>query len=535
MLKRLKIENLALLENSEIEFDSGLSTITGETGGGKSVIVTALSLVFGGRAEREFIRHGANRATIAAEFVNSNNTLKIHRSFTRDGAATVKINGQKATVADLKTVGEEVGEILGQHASQILLDESNHLGFLDNFGGHRSDVEKVMLAYDQWRQAHDELARTGKRKELLKAERELLLFQVKEIKSAGINSGEAETLTIELKRLNAARSLMDSAQKIQDCITDEEHGLSNQVSLIHQELARMQAADDSLEITAKQLVEIEYQIEDIRQFIERYGSNLTDDPQRISDINERLDEIYNLKMKYGGSEEAIIDFFVKAESRLQNLPDVDHHLTRLQSEADLLLARYSELAIQLSQKRKKTTSLIKKRMMEEMKTLAIEGGDFEFELLYENDVAGVEYEGKHVRAYPHGLENGRIMFSANPGEPPKSLVKTASGGEISRLLLALKSAETIKSKKSGKLLVFDEVDVGIGGRTATEVGKKLKSLSGSNQLLVVTHLHQIARLADHHYLADKAAEEDGRTRISVKKLGGKAIKAELDRMVALPE
>ncbi|MDF1544163.1 MAG: DNA repair protein RecN [bacterium] len=549
MLRKLRITNLALLENDEIEFGAGLSVLTGETGGGKSVVVTALALLLGARAEREFIRHGADQTIIQGEFsaelfppatvqqhgLKKDQPLIVERAFSRDGSGRVKINGAKGTVTELRNLSAGIGEILGQHASQALLDETNHLAFLDRFGDLTSLCDQVGLAYRAWRKVADELARTTRRKEQLKAERELLLFQQKEISSATIQPGQELELTQVIKKLNGARQLLSSAQMVKEAINDDEAGISGKIALLHQEFERMRQMDESLGEQVQLVNELAYQLEELSRFTERYGTSIEDDPQRIVEINERLDELYNLKQKYGGSEEAILEFLSKTEQRLKELPDVDQLLESIRKETETLFEKYVGHAVKLSKKRKEAAKKLKKAVVGELKALAIQNGDFEFELIYEEEKSGAELNGTRVKPNEHGLENGRIMFTANPGEPLKPLVKTASGGEISRLLLALKSAEAAQGNGSGGLLVFDEVDVGIGGQTGTEVGKKLKALSVNNQLLVVTHLHQIARFADHHYVADKTEETDGRTRIMVQKLDSGAIVKELDRMVALPD
>ncbi|MEA1981578.1 MAG: DNA repair protein RecN, partial [candidate division Zixibacteria bacterium] len=264
-----------------------------------------------------------------------------------------------------------------------------------------------------------------------------------------------------------------------------------------------------------------------------YGSSIVDNPERMEEINLRLDEIYSLKKKYGGSEEAILKSHDIISDKLTNHPETQGLIDDLTEQRQLRFDEYSKEALKLSKLRRKNAQILQKFIIKELKNLAIENGGFEFEFIYEDDPQGVIINERAVKPLSHGLENGKILFSANPGEPLKSLVKTASGGEISRVLLAIKSAESKQSNLKKPLLVFDEVDAGIGGQTAMEVGKKLKQLSDNCQLIVITHLHQIARMADHHFVAEKT-DNKKKAIIRLKKLNKPEISKELDRMIALP-
>lgn len=550
MLTRIKIQNIALLDEAELTFDKGLSVLTGETGAGKSVIVTALSLALGARAEREYIRHGAASVTVEACFDASgfppayraafaewivDGSFTVSRSISVNGSGKVKINGRSASLTQLKSLTAPMAEILSQHAGQMLMNEDNHLGFLDSFASLEPSRHAVEALYARWRKVADELAKIIRKKEQLHAERELLLFQKQEIERTEIRVGEEEELAAELKILNSSRNLMSSAALINGYLGDEETSAINLLAAARKEIEKMAAIDNTLCNRSEDLAELEFRVEELRSFIEQYGNSIPDDPNRIEEINLRLDEIYKLKKKYGGSEEAILSTLTLIDQKLQDRPDIQTLIDDLASESQKLFKEYTEKALQLSKKRQAAGRKLKKLVTSELAELAIDNGGFEFEFIYEDDPEGVIINSRAVKPLPHGLETGRILFSANPGEPLKSLVKTASGGEMSRVFLALKSAEMLSGRRQHSLMVFDEVDAGIGGRTATEVGKKLKKLAGKGQLLVVTHLHQIARLADHHYLADKAVTGKNRTTISVRQLTAKDIKIELERMVALPE
>ena len=550
MLTRLLIENLALVDNQQILFDPGLSVLSGETGAGKSVVVTALSLALGERAEKEYMRHGAAIAIVEADFDISmlgsrykslygdylkDGRLTVRREISRDGNSKVRINGDLSTVARLKELTQPIAEILGQHANQMLMSEDNHLLFLDYFASLDAARQSVSDRFAEWQSVASRLKKILREKEQLTAERELLLFQQEEIEKADIRPGEEEEILRERKILDSARTLMESAQTVQTALDSDEVSVLELLRTARKELEDMAEIDPSLESLASQLAEVDFQVEEIRRSIEQYGSSIEDNPDRLEEINARLDEIYKLKKKYGGSEAAILSTLESIHASLRNRPETDKLIGQLEKENEAHRRAYSQEALALTGARVSAAGYLAKLVVKELVELAIDNGGFEFEFVYENHDDGVIVDGRAVRPFAHGLESGRFLFSANPGEPLKSLVKTASGGEISRVLLALKAAEKKNNKLLHPLLVFDEVDAGIGGLTAVEVGKKIKKLAEKRQVLVVTHLHQIARLADHHYAVRKSNDKEQRAVIRVTRLDASNRDKELERMVALPE
>ncbi|MCM2271641.1 MAG: DNA repair protein RecN [candidate division Zixibacteria bacterium] len=549
MLKHLHIENIALLDTADLDFDKGMLVLTGETGAGKSIIVTALALALGSRAEREYIRHGEDRATVTATFGVSqmpaayrkqfadcivDGTITVTREIARDGNSRVRVNDTASSLGRLRDIVSPLAEILGQHANQMLMDEANHLGFLDRFGSLEQLREEVALLYESWDKASAEYKRTVARRDQLVEERELLLYQKAEIEKANLRSNEEDALLRERKILDSSRALASCAAQIEQILGGDENAVVQQIRFARKELEKMAAVDSSLEPQLAELIDLDYRVEELRRFVEQYGGSIPDDPARLEEINERLDEIYKLKKKFGGTVDAVLEHLDAINLKLANRPDIDTHIAHLEKEQARLFERYSGKARDLSGLRRKAADYLHTLVVKELAELAIEGANFECEFISEMDPQGVEIGTKKLRPFPHGLETGHFLFSANKGEPLKSLVKTASGGEISRVLLALKAAEKKNNNLARSLLVFDEVDVGIGGQTAFEVAKKLKRLSEETQVMVVTHLHQIARLADHHFVATKTSKRGRRAVIEVRKLGATQIKSELDRMVALP-
>ena len=551
MLKTLDIQNIALIEKASLTFGKGLTVLTGETGAGKSVIVTSISLILGGRTDRDIIRHGEEFCIVEATFNISSmpssyktkyadyiqdNSIQIFREIHVSGKHKITISGTTATLTELREITTPLAEILGQHANQQLMHEENHLEFLDNFANLVELKNRVQLAYQNWKEISDKLKKTKAKRDTYKNERELLLFQQKEISDADIKIGETENLQAEKKILDAARTLMSSASMISDTIENDEVSSLTLLQLALKELEKMHEVDLSLSKQVEELTDIIYRIGDIKQFIDSYGSSIVDDPNRIEEINSRLDELYMLKKKYGGSEETVLSALENIHLSLQQIPkDIDTFIDELEKENQKLFQVYSSEAITLSETRIKAAEYLEKLVTKELIELSISNSGFQLEFIYEDDPHGVQFGERFVKPTENGLETARILFTANIGEPLKSLVKTASGGEISRVLLALKSAEKKNKQLPYSLLVFDEVDAGIGGQTAVDVAKKIKKLSTDSQLLVVTHLHQIARVADNHFAVQKTTDNKKRTVINVVSLDPIGIESELKRMVALPE
>lgn len=553
MLKHLSIENIALLDRADLEFSPGMTVLTGETGAGKSIIVTALALVLGGRSDREYIRSGTDKGSVVAIFDISRlpaeykkdhaslidgDKLTVSREITIDGRSRIKIGNKTATLSQLKSAAGPIAEILGQHANQALMNEENHLDFLDDFAALRDLRQTVAGEFETWKRTTEQLARIKSKRDQLQDERELLLFQQAEIEKAEIRIGEQEELITEKNILDSARSLMTSAANIVSTLDNDEFSILEALESAQRELDKMAQTDKKLGKQSEELTDITFRLQDLKNSVEQYGATIEDDPNRIEEINLRLDEIYNLKKKYGGSEAAILESLNKINRKLADSPeDVDRYIAELEENCQRQFESYAAQALALSDTRHKAAAYLQKLVKKELSELAIDSGDFKYDFSYEDDPKGVDFNGRTVRPTANGLESGRILFSANPGEPLKSLVKTASGGEISRVLLAMKAAQTKNAHLGHSLLIFDEVDAGIGGETAVEVGKKLKKLSRTGQTLVITHLHQIARQADQHLVAQKTTSGDkksGRTSIIVRQLDPVGIQHELARMVALP-
>jgi DNA repair protein RecN (Recombination protein N) len=560
MLRRLYIENFALVDKLEINLNEGMSVLTGETGAGKSVIVGAISRLLGEKADKDDIRSGAKTAVIEGDFEIGDipglkdrlneieieydaGVITLRKEIDRKRSARSFINSRLLALAQMRDITRYLAELFGQHSHQLLLDQKNHLSFLDHFAGLTNTVDGLRQLFQEWDKTKKELARLETRKQIEKNERELLLFQKEEITKAKIRAGEEEELLAEKKILDSSHLLGEKSTAILDLLDGDETSALSVLSVCRKEFAQMANLDKSLEKNAELLGQSIVNLEELRTEIEAYLSSIPDDPERLEQINLRLDEIYRLKKKYGGSEDAVLSTLEKINDQLAIKIDIDDRIKMLKDDEVRLLTEYTKLASEVSKARKQASERLARVVERELKQLGIDPARFQFEFIYEYDRDGVEIEGKRVKPGPEGLETGRFLISANPGEPLKPLAKTASGGEISRIMLALKAADRSRPGKTtttsgGKpLLVFDEIDSGIGGRTANAVAGRLADLADEFQLLVITHLHQIASVSHHHFAVAKVDSDAGGKRkvISVKRLESAERKKEIQRMLSLPE
>jgi len=561
MLKRLYLENFALTDKLEIEFESGLSVLTGETGAGKSIIVGAIARLLGEKVDRDDIRSGCTQSSIECDFdlskdktTNYNSVkndlinldiefdskeLNIRREIFAKRASKSYINGQLVTLGQLRQISRHLAELYGQHSHQQLLDEHNHLTFLDSFAGISEKVIKLRLLFGDWDKTKKEVAQLLTNKELRKKELELLKFQKDEIEKANIDIGEEENLLTEKRLLDSSQKLADKSSNILDLLDRQEPSAIEILETCRNELSKMTEIDNSLNKTGELLNQALINIGELRAEIEAYQSSIPDDPNRQEQINIRLDTLFKLKNKYGNSEEAIIERLEEIDNKIGADLNIDDKIRNLQQLEKKNFDKYYKLAEDISMKRQKSSKSLSKKVESELGQLGMEKSKFIFEFLYESDSNGIEWKDKKIKATPDGFESGRFLISANPGEPLKPLARTASGGEISRIMLALKAAEkqNLKNRDSrGNLLVFDEIDVGIGGITANAVAEKLELLAQKYQLLVVTHLHQIAARSQHHYAVTKSIQKPtGRNIIRVRKLNKSERSGEIKRMLAIPE
>ncbi len=535
MLKELNIRNLAIIDDLTVRFEKGLNVLTGETGAGKSIIVDALGLALGDRAQNDLIKAGEKEATVQAYFeledisafpeigIDVSEGIVLRRIISSTGKSRAYINDSMVTLQTLSEVSKSLVDIHSQHEHQSLLTADKQRLILDSYGDHMHEIEQVRELYAVVQSLREEFnALTERIKE--RAHRiDLLSFQINEIESAGLKPEEKQTLEEERKILSNLSRLKELTETSYALLYEADGACTENLAKILSKLRDMQAVDPSIADTLSLAESAMPLLEDaaiaLRVFKDKY--NL--DPERIDEVQDRLDQIKRLQKKYGESIEAILDYKRTASEELESLGASDERLQAVEAELKKNVEALLTVARTLSEKRKKTAKKIEDLIEKTLRELAFNNSQFRIEVCQETD-----QEGK-CKINFNGIDRIDFLFSANIGEPLKPLAKIASGGELSRIMLSLKSI--LADVDHVPVLIFDEVDAGIGGKTADSVGKKLLRISGKHQLICITHLPQIASLADHHLRIEKRQKAD-RVSVSVHELSGTERQDEIARMLS---
>jgi DNA repair protein RecN (Recombination protein N) len=556
VVTELHISQFALIEELRIELGPGFTTITGETGAGKSIVIDALSAAVGDRVGAEAVRTGAEQAVIEATFdasgapkalaaaaaagvePDADGTLILTRVVSAAGRHRCRLNGRAVPLSVLREVGDRLVDIHGQHEHQALIRDENHLQFLDGYAGG-----ELLAVREAYAQAFGELAGAKTARERLAAaardrlrEVDLLRFQVEEIRAAGLSVGEEEQLLATRERLANLERLREGALGAHGLLTGaSEEGLGA-LDAAREALRRVQdiaALDRGLEELAASLETAAYQLEDAAGRLARYLDEIEAEPDALDEVEQRLVLIQRLRRKYGDSVADVVRFGEEAGGRLAELDRADERLAELATEVAERETEAAALAEKLSGLRARAGRKLGQALTSALGDVGMEHGRVDVELTRLPDPDGLpDPRGGRWLADARGIDQGRFLFSANPGEPLKPLAAIASGGELSRVMLLLKSV--CSRGHEIPTVVFDEVDAGIGGQATHAVGNKLAELSRRTQVLCVTHLPQIARRADQHFHVAKATR-DGRTRVSLEPLEHDGRVAELARMLGARE
>lgn len=549
MLSELRIENFAIIDKLALDFGAGLVIFTGETGAGKSIIMDALEMLLGGRAETSVLRAEAERASVEGVFklddgnrtevlqvlkredlLDDENYVTLAREVRREGRSAARVNGRTVNVALLREIGAFLVDIHGQTEHLSLLDVRAHLGLLDRF----ASVEELLGSYRQTyialqavRRDLDELrrAQTDSERRI-----EMLTFQAEEIESARLKPGEDEELRQERDRLANAEALAANAQEALDLIDEgspETPAITDQLgqaTAALSSLARIDSTQADLSARADSLLE---NLSDIARDLRNYLETIEYNPKRLNEAEERLDLMHRLMRKYGGTLESVLAFGVKARADLENINNAAEKMDALQSKETKLLKELSAQATALSEKRQKAAKTLSKGIENELADLKMEQALFSVDFQTRPDANGLPFSGDQRVAFDGtGFDRVEFLVAPNPGEGLKPLAKIASGGETSRLMLALKNV--LAKADQVPTLIFDEIDQGIGGRVGQVVGLKLWNLGRSHQVLCITHLPQLAAFGDQHFRVEKLIN-NGRTTTSVARL------TDDDRMLELAQ
>ncbi|MBI2378546.1 MAG: DNA repair protein RecN [Deltaproteobacteria bacterium] len=532
-LLELTVENLAIVDKLELSFGSGLNVLSGETGAGKSILVDALALLLGGRAASELVRSGAEQGAVSAvidlgdsesarqRFVErgfdlDGSEVLIRRVIGRTGRGRVSINGQVATVAILGEVTRGLVDICGQHEHVTLVDADTHLDLLDAFGGLASQAAHVAAAFDRHACVERELS-TLEVSEAEKLRRvDFLRFSVEEIRSAGPEPGELESLAISRTRLANAQKLVSGARRAEALLCADDGSVEDVLGRVQAELAELARLDVELAPLSRSAASLSAEVSDLARDLGRYARTLSADPERLGELDDRLELLKRLARKHGGSVDAVLESAERMEAELAEFQNEDARRRALTVDLDHARRALDTLALELSAGRKQAADQLARAVEAELASLSMAATRLSVSLTAE------------PRPTRRGFERAELLLSANPGEAPRPLSRTASGGELSRLLLAFK--RVLADRDSVATYVFDEVDSGIGGRVAEILGRKLHEVAIGRQVLCITHLPQVAAYADHHFRVEKRVE-GGRTRTVVETLGDRESISELARML----
>ena len=534
MLANLKISNIAIIKEAVIDFGNGLNVLTGETGAGKSIIIDAINAVLGERTSRELIRTGTDFAEVCALFRNINNsvinvlteigiqpeedsTLLITRKMFADGKNVCKVNGQSVTVSMLKKIGQTLINIHGQLDNQNLLNEEHHVSYIDAFSGNELIKEEYVTAYNSFKEAERKY-KSFVNNESEKARKiDILTYQTEEIEAADIKTGEYADLIKRRSFLQNAETLIELVSSALSAIQGEdgENGADSLVSFASSSLQKAADYDDTLKTVSETLTDISYSLADCASELNSFLFSADIDPKELDLVEERISVLESIFKKYGETEEDVLEYLQNAQKELEEITFSDKIKENLKAEADEKEKQMFRCAEALSETRKRASEMFIKTVENELEFLEMPSIVFK---VVQNKVECNE----------NGQDEIYFMISANAGEEPKALSKIASGGELSRIMLAIKNV--LASNDEIQTLIFDEIDTGVSGRTAQKIGIKLKEVSFDRQVLCVTHLAQIASFADSHYLISKS-EHDNKTFTNVKILLDSERIDELSRII----
>ena len=530
MLSLLHIENIAVIECADISFHKGFNVLTGETGAGKSIVIDAISAILGERAYRDMIRTGTQKASVRAVFTDvprfawfEENGVEydpetiIQREVYLDGKNVCRVNGTLVTVTILRKLGIQLINIHGQHDSASLFDENNHLNYLDAFG----NTEELLGAYAEKYNAVSDLRRQIQRMTMDEGEKlrrmETLRYQIEEIEKAQLEAGEDDALEDRRKILQNAEKLADGINAASECLYggDDTDGAASLLAEAERELARLSRYTDAFEALHEKVADLMYQVQDAAEEVRDARDDLSYSDRELDEIEARLDVIHRLRRKYGATCADILEYLERAKQELDEIEFADDHLERLKRKCDKAEKEAWDAAKELRKSRQKAAKALSERILEELAQLDMPKVQFSCEFTELELTAG-------------GADAVAFYMSANAGEALKPLSKVASGGELARIMLAMKNV--LAEQDQVNTLIFDEVDTGVSGRAAQKVAEKLRSVAKAKQVLCVTHLPQLAALANTHLLIAKE-ERGGRTYTTVTPLDLEGRKRELARII----
>lgn len=501
MIKKLFIKDFAIIKELEISLKNGLTVITGETGAGKSILLKALGFALGAKSDKTYVRSGQNQSVVEVE-VQADKDIIYRRLLSKGGRARSFVDDEPFIESDYKSSVKVIADFHGQNEQQYILNSNTHIDFLDSFCKSEEIVEKIEFIFYNLSKTIESLTKAKRQQETASNQKELLKFQLNEINSISPQENEDMNLGREFKRLNHIDELTSTVQNMNQSLTEHDHSIYRQLVSTLNDLERLSNYDKNLETYIDSIKQASIAIQDASSGLFQYAENIDNDPEQCKIIEERLQEIEGLKRKYGGSIESIFSFKTQAEVELKTLSGLDLIINDLEEEKSLLVAQYQKIADQLHSSRINNAKALSKEIESEMTDLNMAGSTFKIliDTKYDSE-SMINFNKEKIAFGPKGYDNVEFFLSANPGELPKPLVKVASGGEVSRIMLAIKSV--LKKSDPVNTLIFDEIDSGISGHAAEKVAQSLKALAKNKQVLCITHLPQIASIANHHMFITK--------------------------------
>jgi len=535
MLQSLSVQDYALIQELEMEFESGLNIITGATGAGKSILIGALRMILGERANTDVVREGTSKAVVEGIFDDADTeriravlreneipTAPLPRVILRrritDRGSRGFVNDTPATLDVMRTVAGELIDLHGQHEHQSLLHTETHLRLLDSFGGLSGLVESYQEQRSRVATLVEEREALAARERELRQQKELYEFQIEEIDAVDPQPGEEEELRAEQRVLENAEHLYASTKELYERLFESENALHDQLVISRNDLQDLARIDDAFEEHVDEIESARIIVSELANFLQDYNAHVEFDPERLQDIRERTTELEKLKRKYGGTLEAVLEHRREIGEKYELAQDFEGNLERLDAQIEEAKAELTDVAQRLSQKRREVATRIEDAILDELATLGMPDSQFEVRFTRQEESDGwiqPEDEDTAYRAFQKGVDQVEFYISTNVGVSPRPLTEVASGGEISRIMLALK---TILAKSERlPILVFDEIDVGISGNMARRVGQSMHDLARYHQIITITHLPQIAALGDSHFKVKKIVE-DSTTKTTIHRL-----------------